>query len=89
MFGSLLIVCVLLAVAGVLSKVFAGRRLEEAKTRLNEAQLELQHTAAQRRQNEELLAFEENREHRLKSERQTLTRQIENLKNRLGDSSPG
>ncbi|MBM3277777.1 MAG: hypothetical protein FJY95_06820 [Candidatus Handelsmanbacteria bacterium] len=56
MFGSLLIVCLLLAVAGVLSRVFAGRRLEKVKTRLNDAQLERQHTAAQRRQNEDLLA---------------------------------
>lgn len=89
MIGPLLIACLLLALAGVLSKVFVGRQLEDKKERLNDAQLEVQHTAAQRRQNEDLLAFEENKERRLKSERQTLVNQIENLKNRLGGPSPG
>lgn len=89
MIGPLLIACLLLAVAGVLSKVFVGRWLEDKKERLNDAQLEVQHTAAQRRQNEDLLAFEQDKERRLKSERQTLVNQIENLKNRLGGPSPG
>lgn len=89
MIGPLLIACLLLAVAGVLSKVFVGRWLEDKKERLNDAQLEVQHTAAQRRQNEDLLAFEQDRERRLKSEHQTLVNQIENLKNRLGGPSPG
>lgn len=89
MIGPLLIACLLLALAGVLSKVFVGRQLEDKKERLNDAQLEVQHTAAQRRQNEDLLAFEENKERRLKAERQTLVNQIENLKNRLGGPSPG
>jgi hypothetical protein len=56
---------------------------------VNDAQLEVQHTAVQRRQNEDLLAFEENKERRLKSERQIMINQIENLKNRLGGPSPG
>jgi hypothetical protein len=89
MIGPLLIACLLLAVTGVLSKVFVGRWLEDKKERLNDAQLEVQHTAAQRRQNEDLLAFEENKERRLKSERQIMINQIENLKNRLGGPSPG
>ena len=89
MLGPLLIACVLVAVTGVLSKVLIGRWLEDAKERLNDAQLEAQHLAAQRRQNEDLLAFEEDKERRLRSERQTLINQIENLKNRLGGPSPG
>ena len=89
MIGPLLFACFVLALAGVLSKIIAGRRLEEGKEKVNDAQLGAQQTATQRRQNEELLNFEEAKERRLKADRQTLIEQIENLKKRLGGSSPG
>lgn len=89
MIGPLLFTCFVLALAGVLSKIIAGRRLEDGKERVNDAQLGAQQTATQRRQNEDLLSFEETKEHRLKADRQTLLEQIENLKKRLGGSSSG
>ncbi len=89
MLESLLFACIFLAVAGVLSRVLVGRWLGEGKERMNDAQLGAQHAATQRRQNEDLLAFEEDRVRRLKAEHQTLGKQIENLKKRSGGSSPG
>lgn len=89
MVTALLIACFLLALAGVISKVFISRRLEEGKERLADAQLEAQRSSAHRRQNEDLLSFEKDKEHRLKSERQALIDQLKRLKNRLGGPSPG
>lgn len=88
MLGPLLFACFVLAVAGVLSKVFVGRWLEEGKEKVNDAQLAAQQTATQRRQNEELLNFEEGKERRLRGEHHTLVEQVENLKKRLGGSTP-
>ncbi|MBI2502255.1 MAG: hypothetical protein HYW07_03375 [Candidatus Latescibacteria bacterium] len=89
MVEALLIVCFLLAFVCVISKSFIGRRLEDHQQRLNEALREVQRTADERRQNEGLLASEEDKERRLRVEYQSLADELAEIKNRLARRASG
>lgn len=89
MVEALLVVCFLLVFVCVISKGYIGRRLEELQQRLNEALREVQRAAEERRQNEGLLASEEDKERRLRIEYQHLADELAEIKDRLARRASG